>query len=159
VEKEPFWREFSIMQYNINVSSFLRRVGAAAAFGALLAGAPAAFAGPSSDGYRLTVSGYVPVVCHANLDNAVASSSGNQVDLGTLHEFCNSANGYQVTVDHSPELAGATLMIDGNAVRLSDTGSTVISGAAQPGIAAHKVALVTQNGPANGSLSIRVTAL
>ncbi|WP_342250187.1 hypothetical protein [Sphingomonas sp. OTU376] len=159
MEKEPFWREFFIMQYNNSVSSFVRRVGAAAAFGALIAATPAAFADPSQDGYRLTVSGYVPVVCRANLDNSVAASSGNQVDLGTLHEFCNSANGYQVTVDHSPELAGATLMIDGTAVRLSDAGSTVISGAAQPGIAAHKVSLVTENGQANGTLSIRVTAL
>lgn len=147
------------MQYNNSVSSFVRRAGAVVAFGAMLAVAPTAFADTTQDGYRLTVSGYVPVVCRANLDTMVAPSGGNQVDLGTLHEFCNSANGYKVTVDHSPELAGATLMIDGNAVRLSDAGSTVISGASQPGIAAHKVSLVTENGQANGTLSIRVTAL
>lgn len=147
------------MQYNNSVSSFVRRAGAIAAFGAMLAVAPTAFADTNQDGYRLTVTGYVPVVCRANLDTSVAQSGGSQVDLGTLHEFCNSANGYQVTVDHSPELAGATLMIDGNAVRLSDAGSTVISGASAPGIAAHKVSLVTENGQANGTLSIRVTAL
>jgi hypothetical protein len=147
------------MQYNNSVSSLVRRAGATIAFGAMFAAAPAAFADTTQDGYRLTVSGYVPVVCRADLDTSVAPTGGSQVDLGTLHEFCNSANGYRVTVDHSPELAGATLMIDGNAVRLSDAGSTVISSASQPGIAAHKVSLLVADGQASGTLSIRVTAL
>ena len=83
--------------------------------------------------------------------------TGSEVELGELNEFCNSPTGYQVFVDSSPELAGATLKVDGHAVTLSADGPTLLVSSAAPGMTARDLAL--SGSGAGGSLSFRIVPL
>lgn len=150
----------------LDMKSHLKRVfvalrcgGGILALGLTAVALPAASAPAEEGGYAIKVSGYVPVICRATLDSTLVSATGSEIDLGTLQEFCNSPNGYKVYVDHSPELAGATLIVDGTAVPLAENGSTEISTSAGPAGVSRKVALhLPENGRANGALSVRIAA-
>lgn len=114
--------------------------------------------GAQTAGYTLTITGFVPVICRASLDATVVPGAPGRTSLGALNEFCNSPNGYQVFVESSPELAGATLLIDGSPVLLSASGPTLVSASNGPAIESRQLALDT-SGAVSGSLSIRVVAL
>jgi len=108
----------------------------------------------------LTITGFVPVACRASLSaDIVSPGAGGDASLGTLTEFCNNPNGYQVLVDHSPELANATLIVDGVEIALSPQGSTVISSSAHAATTSHSVALRGAGENANGTLSVRIVPL
>lgn len=123
----------------------------------VLAGSASATA-PSSN-YTLRITGHVPVICNATLDASVVPMTGDQVSLGQLNEFCNSPNGYQVFVDASPELADASLVIDGKFVDIADEGSTLISTSSHADIASRNVALNLPESADAGTLSVRIVAL
>lgn len=113
----------------------------------------------SGAGYTFQIQGFVPVICRATVEGATYAPQAGRIDLGTLDEFCNSPAGYQVWAEHSPNLAGAKLVIDGREVPLSDSGVTMVS--QSPGAAVHKrtLALELADGKTTGSLSIRVRPL
>ena len=110
--------------------------------------------------FELRLRGYVPVICRASVEATSASIQRGVVDLGALNEFCNSANGYEVWVDYSPQLSGAILMVDGRAVRLAGAQSSVkISGSSHAAMQSRQLALHLQGRRPEGSISFRVVAL
>ena len=120
-------------------------------------GSPAIASDPGQ--YTLHISGVVPVVCRASLENSVVSSDKSEVRLGKLNEFCNSPNGYRIYADHSPELANGRLVINGQQIRLNDNGSTLIVQSDVPNRASHNLVLNLPNGKTAGNLSFRIVPL
>lgn len=130
---------------------------------AALAGGSATAAAPGtpaqSSSYAIGISGFVPVICRASIDATIVSGSGGTTDLGALNEFCNSPHGYQVYVEGSAELAGATLLVNGSPVPLAAQGPTLISASSGPAIESRQVSLQTPGGNVNGTLSVSIVAL
>ena len=137
---------------NRTVSAFL--MAAALAGGSANA---AELAGDSAS-YTIGITGYVPVICRASLDATVVPAASGETSLGSLNEFCNSPNGYQIFVQSSPELANATLVVDGRSVTLSGDGPTLVAASDSPNILSRNVSLSSPNG-AGGSLSFSIVAL
>jgi hypothetical protein len=108
--------------------------------------------GPAAATFEIT--GFVPVICRANLQSNVVQVSGGETKLGALNEFCNSPRGYQVFVETSPELSGATLIIDGREVPLSDSGPILVSSSEGPATASRDVRIASGGG--SGSLNFRI---
>ena len=109
--------------------------------------------------YTIGISGFVPVVCRATVDAAMVPAQGGQVSLGSLNEFCNNPNGYAVYADYSPDMAKASLLVDGKKVPLGKTGSTQVSKSNRAGIAAHAVSLDLPKDVEPGAISFRIVAL
>ena len=139
-----------------------RRFIALAALCTLFAGsasatAPSALTDQSS--FTLELRGYVPVICNAQVNAAQVTPQAGQVELGQLSEFCNNANGYEVWIDYSPSLAGASLVVDGQTVNLTDAGSARISHLDHAAIASHDLALDLPSADTQGNISVRVVTL
>ena len=134
---------------------FILAAAVALSAGSATAAAPADLSAANS--YTIGITGFVPVVCRASFDANLVPVTGSEVELGELNEFCNSPTGYQVFVDSSPELAGATLKVDGHAVTLSAEGPTLLVSSAAPGMTARDLAL--SGSGAGGSLSFRIVPL
>lgn len=125
----------------------------------LLAGTAFAADTGNQGAFSLDLEGVVPVICKVSVNATQAPANTGHVDLGTLSEFCNNPGGYQVWVDYSPQLAAATLLVDGQSVPLSASGSTLISTSSTAAVAAHDLALDLPEGGAQGSISVRVVTL
>lgn len=122
----------------------------------------AAFApgvGVGSSQFTISVVGFVPVICRANVDATMVAPTAGTQQLGTLSEFCNNPNGYRVIADYSRSLDGAKLLVDGQKVVLRGTGSSVISQSDQAAIASHSLALDLPKGISAGSISFRIEPL
>ena len=121
---------------------------------------PAGAFAPSvqAGGAQFTISlvGYVPVICRANVDASSVAPVAGTTSLGMLKEFCNSPRGYQVVADYSPELASAKLLVDGVEVPLSAAGSTVVSQSDSAKIAKHSLALEMPQDGQTGNISFRI---
>lgn len=130
----------------------LPRIALTAAAASALVSAAAATASPA--GFTLEMTGHVPIICHAQVELDVAN-------VGSLNEFCNDANGYEIYAEHSPELAGAVLVVDGVEMPLSASGPTRVSRSDHADIATRSLELRLPDGRAapNGTLSFRVVAL
>lgn len=102
--------------------------------------------------YTINIVGYVPVVCRVTADNALIQD-GQAVQL---NEFCNNATGYQVWADTAPGATG-TISVDGNAVELSASGSTMID-ASSTSAAVTKSMTFSGDGQLT-SLSLRVVPI
>ncbi|MFM2301400.1 MAG: hypothetical protein RLZZ84_1136 [Pseudomonadota bacterium] len=111
-----------------------------------------------SSQYSIGVVGYVPVICRANVDATVVAPMQGMVQLGTLHEFCNSPNGYRIYAEYSASLANANILIDGKAVQLQPGGSTMISQSSSAAIDNHALALAVPEGVTDGTISFRIQA-
>ena len=109
--------------------------------------------------FQVRIEGYVPVVCRATVETAAGPAQGGVMQLGRLKEFCNNANGYEVWIDYSPQLAGSVLLVDGHAVRLSGDQSVRISQSRHAASLSRDLALDLQGQAADGSLSVRVVPL
>jgi hypothetical protein len=110
-------------------------------------------------GFELRIHGYVPVICRATVETVVSTPRRGVVQLGLLKEFCNSANGYEVWVDYSPQLSGSLLMVDGRAVRLAGSHSVRISQSSHAAMQSRDLVLNLQGQRPEGSLSFRVVPL
>ena len=130
---------------------------------AALAGGSATAAAPGvpaqSVGYTIDIVGFVPVICRATIDATIVPGAAGETNLGELNEFCNSPNGYQVFVQSSPELANATLVVDGNSVALSGNGPTLVAASNGPAIESRSLSLNLPEGGVSGSLSVQIVAL
>jgi hypothetical protein len=111
-------------------------------------------AAAANTSFTLELTGHVPTICYAEVQLNAAS-------LGTINEFCNRANGYEVYAEHSPDLAGAMLVVDGVEVALSADGPTRVSRSDRADIATRSIELRLPDGrtATGGSLSFRVVAL
>ena len=106
--------------------------------------------------YAISVSGFVPVICRANVEASVIAPNAGTVSLGTLKEFCNSPAGYRVIADYSPALEDAKLLVDGKKIPLGKGGSVIVSDSKQAAIASHAVELQLPKDGQTGSLSFRI---
>lgn len=131
----------------------------AAMFAALPARGASSQVGESASQYSIGISGIVPVICRASVDATIVAPRAGEVSLGALNEFCNSPGGYEVYADYSPAFAGASLVIDGARVTLSEKGSTRISASATAAINARSLALDLPDGVSGGNISFRIVAL
>lgn len=118
---------------------------------------PAAASAPGE--YTLHITGVVPVVCRASLESSVVPSDKAQVSLGKLNEFCNSPNGYRIYAEHSPELANASLNVNGKPVQLDNSGSTLIVQSNAPAKLTRNLVLHLPKGGTTGNLSFRIVPL
>lgn len=104
----------------------------------------------------IAIVGYVPVICRAKVDASTIAPAAGTTSLGMLKEFCNSPTGYRVIAEYSPVLASARLIVDGTAVALDASGSTVISQTDGAKIANRTLALeLPQDGP-SANISFRI---
>ncbi len=128
-----------------------------------LVAASAVFAGPaqaaelSGASYTIEIRGVVPTICRATFESAVVSAGPGETSLGALNEFCNSPNGYQVYVESSPELDGASLVVDGRTVALDGNAPVLVAASDRPNILSRNVSLSSPSG-VSGSLSFRIVA-
>jgi hypothetical protein len=136
-----------------------RKVSSFAAAAALcLSALPAVPAAAEGVSYNIQIQGIVPVICRAKVDAGTVRVVPGVADLGKLTEFCNNASGYKVYADYSPELANASLVVDGRSISLADGGSTLVSTSQTAGIATHDLALNVPQGVKGGSISFRIVA-
>ena len=124
-----------------------------AAFLAAMTSPVAAESYNNSSQHAIGIQGTVPLSCRVSVEGELASGA-----TATLREFCNSSAGYQVLADHSPELAGAKLLVDGNVVTLAE-GSTIVSRSASARIAARQISLQLPAGADAASISFRIVPL
>ena len=89
--------------------------------------------------YGVELRGHVPVTCHVKGDAPVADIAEEAVDLGAIREFCNNGAGYDLYLDHSPQMAGAVVLIDGAEFELGSEGSVALAGEAGPAIQSRNV--------------------
>lgn len=106
--------------------------------------------------YTIAISGFVPVICRANVEASMIAPTAGTVSLGTLKEFCNSPAGYRVVADYSPSLANAKLLVDGQEVALDEAGSVTVSQSDQAAIINRAVELQLAQDGQTGSLSFRI---
>lgn len=122
--------------------------------------APAGAFAPSVDvgsaQFTIGVVGYVPVICRANVDASSVAPVAGTTSLGMLKEFCNSPTGYRVIADYSPQLAQATLIVDGTAIPLQDSGSTVVTQSDSAKIADHTLSIELPADGQTGNISFRI---
>lgn len=137
----------------------------------LLASIPVSFHTSSSHGdsrtialnsgpYQISLRGFVPIICRVTVNEAIRPAGGVLVDLGQMTEFCNSANGYIVYVDHTPDVIGAIMIVDGRRIELNPHGSTAVYQSTGPGNRNHRISLDLTNHPMpKGGLWFRIQPL
>src|SRR4051812_743023 len=133
--------------------TFAMRPFAAPVLIAAALSAPAFAAEAGAPAFTLGVSGSVPVACRAELDARFATGG----PVGRLEELCNDPKGYEVYAEASPELAGASLVVDGVATPLSPGAPIRIVHSAKAGMTSRAVELRLPEGrAAAGALSFRI---
>lgn len=94
----------------------------------------------TSGSNAIDIRGYVPTVCTLQFAPVVIQRRDGEVDLGTMHEFCNSPAGYVVRLNYRPgSLVGARFTTGGSAVTLDGSGSAVLVDAEAAGMAARRL--------------------
>lgn len=112
-----------------------------------------------SDQYTLDIRGFVPVICRASVETRNVTPARGLAPLGTLREFCNNPNGYEVWLDHSPTLAGAAMVVDGKRVELSPGDATLLSRSEHAAVTARNLDMEMPRDGMTGHLTIRIVAL
>jgi len=112
-----------------------------------------------SSRYTLSITGFVPVVCRATVDATSVPTTAGEVSLGTLSEFCNSPNGYAIYADHSAALAGGSIVVGGQKIQLSETGSTRIRMSDHAAIQNNGVSLEVREGVTSAQIAFRIVPL
>lgn len=108
---------------------------------------------------RITISGFVPVICHARVTADIVSAQPGTASLGELKEFCNSPRGYRVHADYSASLANAKLLVDGAEVRLPADGTAVVSQSDHAAVDSRSLAIALPEGIEGGAISFRIEPL
>ena len=115
--------------------------------------------GIESGQFTIGISGFVPVICRASVEQTMVAPQEGQVSLGALKEFCNSPTGYSIQADYSPSLAHAKIIVDGRPVPLGKSGTTEITKSNKAGIATRDLQLDLPKGVEGGSVSFRIVPL
>ncbi len=124
---------------------------------AAAAAAASAATSASAASWTIELRGTVPLVCHADLAQQVAPSSGGVVDLGPLKELCNDGMGFHVYAN-TPAGTGGAFLVNGRAVPVSSTGQTEIDAPNSASIATLQLAYDPQGGQVPASMNISVVA-
>lgn len=109
--------------------------------------------------YEIDITGYVPVVCNVQTSASTVPLGSTTVDLGSVSEFCNDPNGYQVWIDYAPGVNDASVTVDGNQIQLASTGSTMISQSNTAARYVRQVSLNTGGDSRLTSVSMRIVPL
>jgi hypothetical protein len=144
--------------WRIDMVKHLTIVAAVAGLSAPALALSPQFATDSSQ-YSIGISGTVPVICQARVDANMVTPAFGEVRVGSLREFCNNPNGYEVYADFSPSLAKAKLRVDGKTVNLSASGTVRVSKSNTAAIESREILLELPKGIQNGSVSFRIVAL
>jgi hypothetical protein len=112
-----------------------------------------------SSRFTLGITGFVPVICRANVGATSVPVNPGSVSLGTLDEFCNNPNGYEIYADHSAALSKGSLIIGGQKVQLSQSGTTRIRKTNRAGIDSNGITLEVPQGVAQAQISFRIVPL
>ena len=104
----------------------------------------------------IMLSGFVPVICNTRLSADRIPAQQGTVKLGSLREFCNNPAGYSVHVDFSKNLAGGKLLVDGEEVVLTESGTAVVTHSQKAAIVTKDLALNLPGKKRGGSLSFRI---
>ena len=115
--------------------------------------------GIESGQFTIGISGFVPVICRASVEQTMVAPQEGQVSLGALKEFCNSPTGYSIQADYSPSLAHAKIIVDGRPVPLGKSGTAEITKSNKAGIATRDLQLDLPKGVEGGSVSFRIVPL
>ncbi len=134
-------------------------VAVLSSFAALNASAVTPALNVGSGRYVLSITGFVPVICRASVEATTVPAAAGEVSLGTLNEFCNSANGYEIYAEHSAALAGGSIVVAGQRIRLSDTGSTRIRMSDRAAIQSNGVSLDVPEGVTSAQIAFRIVPL
>ena len=102
------------------------------------------------------ISGVVPVVCNASLEGNAARNGDGTVSLGTVREFCNSAQGYRMVADYVTGTDPGALIVGGHSISLTAAGETVIGGQGGPAILSEEIAYRPGGTPISG---LRITVV
>lgn len=121
--------------------------------------APASYAQGGKGQHRISLEGYVPVICRVSVDANQIGTGAGTASLGNLNEFCNNAHGYQVVADYSPVLAGASLIVDEVEIPLNSTGTVTVSRSATAASTHRKVELKLAGSAQPGALTFRIMPL
>lgn len=103
------------------------------------------------------IRGVVPLVCNASYESNVVTENDGTIDLGTVHEFCNSGTGYRVVAEYSGLQDPGSLIVDGRSVSLDASGQTTIAQSDGPAILARQIAYRPGSTPI-GALRIELMA-
>jgi hypothetical protein len=69
----------------------------------------------------------VPVQCTITYGPGAGSASGGEVELGSIHEYCNAVHGYDLVVHYSPgTLEGSVLIAGEDQVTLDGSGTALV---------------------------------
>ena len=109
--------------------------------------------------YEISITGYVPVVCNVQTGATAVPLSGSDVNLGSVNEFCNDPNGYQVWIDYAPGVTSASVSVDGTQIPLASSGSTMISQSATAARHVRQLSLSTGGDTRLSSISMRIVPL
>jgi len=112
------------------LTSMKKIIALAAAISALAPG----FALAKDASRTISIQGHVPVVCRATYDAQVGQFENGVVNLGQVREFCNSARGYKVVIEHTGSGDVGSIIVDGREIELSASGSTTIATVGGPAI-------------------------
>lgn len=122
----------------------------------LVAGAMPSRAAENGAAFGLAIAGEAPLICRATLDITAISAATGRIELGRLNERCNDPAGYQIFVEASEGLAGATLIVDGESISLPDREPILIAASDRPAIRSRAIAIDLAARLSDGSLSIRM---
>lgn len=75
-------------------------------------------------GFRM--SGVVQTICRLEFSNSIRPGGEDVINFGSFTQLCNARSGYRVTMSHPANMGGATLLLDGRSVQLSDGNETII---------------------------------
>ena len=131
----------------------------AAVAAVIVAMAPASYAQGGAGQHRISLEGYVPVICRVSVDANQIGTGAGTASLGNLNEFCNNAHGYKVVADYSPVLAGASLIVDEVEIPLNSTGTVTVSRSATAASTNRKVELKLAGSAQPGALTFRIMPL
>lgn len=116
-----------------------------------------AFAAVVSEVANFRFTAVVKTVCRLEFANMSAPQSDDIVNLGQLTQLCNSRNGYRVTMVHPTNMGGATLMLGGQSIPLSNGNETVIVDANRAALQVSDAQLYLNDSDAQlNSLSFRI---
>jgi hypothetical protein len=134
----------------------MRRIAATIALLAAVGGSTVAPAAQS--GYTLSL--VVPVRCQVTFGAGAVAPVSDGVGLGTIHEYCNAAGGYDLVVHYAPGTLDGTVLIAGDDdVTLDGSGSAVIARSPIPRIRQRTlVAIPGPNGFDSDRLELEVVA-
>jgi len=69
----------------------------------------------------------VPVQCSITYGPGSGAAQGGEVELGSIHEYCNAARGYDLVVHYAPgTLQGSVLIAGEDQVTLDGSGTAIV---------------------------------